>query len=150
VCHHQRASNLRAEAGIGERSPGKLRRPLELRRSATLCSEAHRLIAGMTAPKVAFSFAQPTSLQCETVRPHEIGFGRRPKTSDADSGLCFRLRRAERDIQFAAHWILGQSGSPATAVRWARRLRSAITSLLVSREDRRVHESAQRPSALGK
>ena len=32
--------------------------------------------------------------------------------------------RAERDIQLAAHWILGQSGSPATAVRWARKLRS--------------------------
>ena len=31
--------------------------------------------------------------------------------------------RAERDIHLAAHWILGQSGSPATALRWARNLR---------------------------
>jgi plasmid stabilization system protein ParE len=31
--------------------------------------------------------------------------------------------RAERDIQLAAHWILGQSGSRATAVRWARTVR---------------------------
>jgi plasmid stabilization system protein ParE len=37
--------------------------------------------------------------------------------------------RAERDIQLSAHWILGQSGSPATAVRRARRLRAAIASL---------------------
>ncbi len=37
--------------------------------------------------------------------------------------------RAERDIKLAAHWILGRSGSPATAVRWARRLRAAIASL---------------------
>jgi plasmid stabilization system protein ParE len=39
------------------------------------------------------------------------------------------LPRAERDIQLAAHWILGQSGSPATAVRWARRLRASIATL---------------------
>jgi plasmid stabilization system protein ParE len=37
--------------------------------------------------------------------------------------------RAERDIQFAAHWILGQSRSPATAMRWARKLRAKIASL---------------------
>ncbi len=37
--------------------------------------------------------------------------------------------RAERDIQLAAHWILGQSGSPLTAVRWARNLRSTIATL---------------------
>jgi hypothetical protein len=29
--------------------------------------------------------------------------------------------RAARDIQLAAQWILAQSGSPATAVRWARK-----------------------------
>ena len=37
--------------------------------------------------------------------------------------------RAERDIQLAAHWILGQSGSPATALRWARKLRAKIATL---------------------
>jgi plasmid stabilization system protein ParE len=37
--------------------------------------------------------------------------------------------RAKRDIQLAAHWILGQSGSPATAVRWARKLRATIATL---------------------
>jgi plasmid stabilization system protein ParE len=37
--------------------------------------------------------------------------------------------RAERDIQLAAHWILGQSGSPTTAVRWARTLRAKIAKL---------------------
>ena len=40
--------------------------------------------------------------------------------------------RAERDIQLAAHWILGQSGSPATAVRWARSLRAKIATLKTS------------------
>jgi len=37
--------------------------------------------------------------------------------------------RAERDIQLGAHWILGRSGSPATAMRWARRLRASIATL---------------------
>jgi plasmid stabilization system protein ParE len=37
--------------------------------------------------------------------------------------------RAQRDIHLAAHWILGQSGSPATAVRWARKLRATIATL---------------------
>jgi plasmid stabilization system protein ParE len=36
--------------------------------------------------------------------------------------------RAERDIQLAARWILGQSGSPATALRWARNLRAQIAT----------------------
>jgi plasmid stabilization system protein ParE len=40
--------------------------------------------------------------------------------------------RAERDIQLAAHWILGQSGSRATAVRWARKLRGTIATLKVN------------------
>ena len=42
--------------------------------------------------------------------------------------------RAERDIQLAAHWILGQSGSPATAVRWARKLRATIATLKANPE----------------
>jgi plasmid stabilization system protein ParE len=42
--------------------------------------------------------------------------------------------RAERDIQVAAHWILGQSGSPATALRWARNLRAKIATLKTSPE----------------
>src|SRR5437870_2894555 len=37
--------------------------------------------------------------------------------------------RAERDIQVSAHWILGQSGSLATALRWARNLRAKIATL---------------------
>jgi plasmid stabilization system protein ParE len=37
--------------------------------------------------------------------------------------------RAERDIQIAARWILGQSGSPVTAMRWARTLRAKIATL---------------------
>jgi plasmid stabilization system protein ParE len=37
--------------------------------------------------------------------------------------------RAERDIKLAAHWILGQSGSAATAIRWARNLRIKIATL---------------------
>jgi plasmid stabilization system protein ParE len=37
--------------------------------------------------------------------------------------------RAERDIQLAAHWILGQSGSLASALRWARALRTKIATL---------------------
>jgi plasmid stabilization system protein ParE len=37
--------------------------------------------------------------------------------------------RAERDIQLAAHWMLGQSGSSATAIRWARNLRTKIATL---------------------
>ena len=37
--------------------------------------------------------------------------------------------RAERDIKLAAHWILGQSGSAAIAVRWARKLRIRIATL---------------------
>ena len=40
--------------------------------------------------------------------------------------------RAERDIQLAARWILGQSGSPATALRWARNLRAKIATLKTS------------------
>ncbi len=40
--------------------------------------------------------------------------------------------RAQRDIHLAAHWILGQSGSPATAVRWARKLRAKIATLKTS------------------
>jgi DNA-damage-inducible protein J len=42
--------------------------------------------------------------------------------------------RAERDIQVAAHWILGQSGSPAAALRWARNLRAKIATLKTSPE----------------
>ena len=37
--------------------------------------------------------------------------------------------RAERDIRTAALWILGQSGSRATALRWASGLRAKITTL---------------------
>ncbi len=40
--------------------------------------------------------------------------------------------RAERDIHVAALWILGQSGSLATARRWARGLRAKITTLKTS------------------
>jgi plasmid stabilization system protein ParE len=40
--------------------------------------------------------------------------------------------RAERDIQLAARWILGQSASPATALRWARNLRAKIATLKTS------------------
>jgi plasmid stabilization system protein ParE len=40
--------------------------------------------------------------------------------------------RAERDIQIAAHWNLGQSGSLATALRWARKLRAKIATLKTS------------------
>jgi len=40
--------------------------------------------------------------------------------------------RAERDIQLAARWILGQSGSAATALRWARNLRAEIAALKTS------------------
>jgi plasmid stabilization system protein ParE len=39
--------------------------------------------------------------------------------------------RAQRDIHLAAHWILGQSGSPAAAVRWARKLRAKIATLKI-------------------
>jgi plasmid stabilization system protein ParE len=42
--------------------------------------------------------------------------------------------RAERDIQLAAHWILGQSGSSATAIRWARNPRTKIATLRVNPE----------------
>ena len=37
--------------------------------------------------------------------------------------------RARRDIHLAAHWILAQSESPATAVRWASKLRATIATL---------------------
>ena len=40
--------------------------------------------------------------------------------------------RAERDIRTAALWILGQSGSRATALRWARNLRAKIATLKTS------------------
>jgi plasmid stabilization system protein ParE len=40
--------------------------------------------------------------------------------------------RAEREIRLAAHWILGRSGSRATAVRWARKLRATIATLKVN------------------
>ena len=40
--------------------------------------------------------------------------------------------RANRDIQLAAHWVLGQSGSPATAVRWWRKPRATIATLKTS------------------
>src|SRR5580700_10729234 len=40
--------------------------------------------------------------------------------------------RAERDIQIAAHWKLGQSASLATAMRWARGLRAKIATLKTS------------------
>jgi plasmid stabilization system protein ParE len=40
--------------------------------------------------------------------------------------------RAERDIRTAALWILGQSDSQATAVRWARNLRTKIATLKTS------------------
>ncbi|MGO9468013.1 MAG: hypothetical protein ACLQIB_05620 [Isosphaeraceae bacterium] len=36
--------------------------------------------------------------------------------------------RAERDIQAATLWILGQSGSRPTALRWARGLRAMIAT----------------------
>ena len=38
--------------------------------------------------------------------------------------------RAERDIQTAALWILGQSNSAATAMRWGRGLRVKIATLI--------------------
>jgi hypothetical protein len=37
--------------------------------------------------------------------------------------------RAERDIQLAAHWILGQSGSPTKALRWVREFGSVMSKL---------------------
>jgi plasmid stabilization system protein ParE len=37
--------------------------------------------------------------------------------------------RAARDIRWAAFWILGRSGSRATALRWVRNLRSKIATL---------------------
>jgi plasmid stabilization system protein ParE len=40
--------------------------------------------------------------------------------------------RAERDIQLAAYWILGQSASAATAIRWVRKLRTTIGTLRVN------------------
>jgi plasmid stabilization system protein ParE len=40
--------------------------------------------------------------------------------------------RAERDIRTAALWILGQSGSRAMALRWARDLRAEIATLTTS------------------
>ena len=40
--------------------------------------------------------------------------------------------RAEREIQMAALWILGQSKSRATALRWARNLRTKIATLRTS------------------
>jgi plasmid stabilization system protein ParE len=40
--------------------------------------------------------------------------------------------RAERDIRTAALWILGQSGSRTTALRWARNLRATLTTLSTS------------------
>jgi hypothetical protein len=40
--------------------------------------------------------------------------------------------RAERDIRTAALWILGQSRSRATALRWARDLRAKIATLKIS------------------
>jgi plasmid stabilization system protein ParE len=40
--------------------------------------------------------------------------------------------RAEGDIRTAALWILGRSGSRATALRWARNLRAKIATLKTS------------------
>ena len=40
--------------------------------------------------------------------------------------------RAEREIQMAAHWILGQSRSRTTALRWARDLQAKIATLKTS------------------
>jgi plasmid stabilization system protein ParE len=40
--------------------------------------------------------------------------------------------RAERDIRTSALWILGQSGSGATALRWARNLRARVATLKTS------------------
>ena len=40
--------------------------------------------------------------------------------------------RAERDIQIAADWKLGQSASLSTALRWARNLRAKIATLKTS------------------
>jgi plasmid stabilization system protein ParE len=37
--------------------------------------------------------------------------------------------RAERDIRNHVAWIIGQSNSPATALRWARALRNKIDTL---------------------
>ena len=40
--------------------------------------------------------------------------------------------RAERDIAEAAHYIRDASHSPATALRWVRRLRAKIDTLRVN------------------
>ena len=40
--------------------------------------------------------------------------------------------QAERDIRTRAHWILGQSGSAARALRWTRGLRAKIATLATS------------------
>jgi plasmid stabilization system protein ParE len=40
--------------------------------------------------------------------------------------------RAERDIEAAAGWILDQSASPATALRWLRGIRASIAKLKAS------------------
>jgi hypothetical protein len=40
--------------------------------------------------------------------------------------------RAERDIQIAAHWNLGQSASVATALRWVRNFRAKRATLKTS------------------
>jgi plasmid stabilization system protein ParE len=37
--------------------------------------------------------------------------------------------RAEHDIQAAAYWIVEQSRSPSTALRWVQRVRSKIATL---------------------
>lgn len=42
--------------------------------------------------------------------------------------------RAERDIQAAARWILEQSKSPPTALRWVRRIRAKLETLKTSPE----------------
>jgi len=51
--------------------------------------------------------------------------------------------RAEWDIRTAALWILGQSGSRATALRWARNLRAKIATLKTSLQRCPIHPDSE-------
>ena len=51
--------------------------------------------------------------------------------------------RTERDIKLASHWILGQSGSAATAIRWARNLRIRIATLKMNPQRRPIDADSE-------
>lgn len=51
--------------------------------------------------------------------------------------------RAERDFRVATRWILGQSGSSVTAIRWTRRLRTKIATLKVNPQSSRIDPDSE-------